>query len=244
MESRHHLPTITLSFMIIAISLIHIPSGMKITYPFWGSNRPSYCGHPDFQLNCSGDVPEINIKFLNFRVLSISAASSSLTVARADYWNELCPATLVNTTINSTIFSYSSTATNLTLYYGCPAPSSGVNISTTGTFQFFCDINSTITAAAGYYNWMISSNPTFSNFLGSCQDNVKVPVAQSAVPAATGNVTEAALIKAIDGGFTLEWNANNPLCNMCLTSVTARMSLALTVLIADVVETLPLQVVP
>ncbi|KAB1211210.1 hypothetical protein CJ030_MR6G021600 [Morella rubra] len=239
MESRLHLPTITLSFMIIAISLIHFPSGLYaienekylncsetfecgdikgLSYPFWGSTRPSYCGHPDFQLNCSGGVAQMNISFLKFRVLSISAASSSLTVARADYWNELCPATLVNTTINSTIFSYSSTATNLTLYYGCPAPSSGVNISTTGTFQLFCDINSTITAAAGYYNSMISSNPTFSNFLGSCQYNVKVPVAQSAVPAATGNVTEAALIKAIDGGFTLEWNANNTLCNSCQNS--------------------------
>ncbi|KAB1211234.1 hypothetical protein CJ030_MR6G021576 [Morella rubra] len=65
---------------------------------------------------------------------------------------------------------------------------------------------------------MLSTNPIISNFLWSCQYNVKVPVAQSAVPAATSVVTEAALNEAIDGGFPLEWNANNNLCDTCQKS--------------------------
>uniref|UniRef100_A0A7N2MRU7 non-specific serine/threonine protein kinase n=1 Tax=Quercus lobata TaxID=97700 RepID=A0A7N2MRU7_QUELO len=130
----HLFPTITLSLMIV----IHCPTSLRadnekyltceapfncgnflnLNYPFWASDRPNYCGHPSFQLNCSSDVPQINITTMNYRVLEINNSSRTLKVARMDYLNTICPAAFVNTTIDNNLFSYiTSSDTNLTLYY-------------------------------------------------------------------------------------------------------------------------------
>ncbi|XP_059451279.1 LEAF RUST 10 DISEASE-RESISTANCE LOCUS RECEPTOR-LIKE PROTEIN KINASE-like 2.7 [Corylus avellana] len=177
-----------------------------LSYPFWGSNRPSYCGHPAFELNCSDGVPLIKITFMNYRVLQVENVSRTLQVAREDYWNTLCPATIVNTTINSTIFGYASTTVNLTLYYDCPT--SSATIPLTDTTQFDCSINGS--DAKNYYTNNTIANLIGSSF-GSCAYNVKVPVLQS--QPRSGNLS--ALEEAIDGGFILGWNANNSLCDGC-----------------------------
>jgi len=127
-------------------------------------------------------------------------------VAREDYWNTVCPATIVNTTINFTIFAYNLATTNLTLYYDCPASSSLYQPA--DTTKFDCYINGY--DATNYY-----SNSTVATFLGACKYNVKVPILQSAAEAPS-NLTEAALVQAIDGGFMLGWDANNSLCDRCL----------------------------
>uniref|UniRef100_A0A7N2MST5 non-specific serine/threonine protein kinase n=1 Tax=Quercus lobata TaxID=97700 RepID=A0A7N2MST5_QUELO len=136
----HLFPTITLSLMIVTITLIHFPTSLladneryltceapfncsnlvNLSYPFWASNRPNYCGHPSFQLDCSNNVPRINITTMNYRVLEINNSLQTLKVARTDYLDTMCPAALVNTTIDNNLFSYiTSDDTNLTLYYNC-----------------------------------------------------------------------------------------------------------------------------
>ncbi|XP_059451729.1 LEAF RUST 10 DISEASE-RESISTANCE LOCUS RECEPTOR-LIKE PROTEIN KINASE-like 1.4 isoform X1 [Corylus avellana] len=223
-------PTIALSLVITVLCLIHFPSSsyadaeqylncsktfdcagiVDLSYPFWESNiRPSYCGHPAFELNCSDGVPLIKITFMNYRVLHVDNVSQTLQVAREDYWNTLCPATIVNTTINSTVFGYASATVNLTLYYDCPSiPTSPLTIPPADTTQFDCSINGS--DANNYY-----SNNTIANLIGSsfgsCAYNVKVPVLQS--QPGSGNLS--ALEEAIDGGFILGWNANNSLCDGC-----------------------------
>jgi hypothetical protein len=109
--------TITLSLVITTLFLVHFPSSSYadnkeylncsapfdcageegLSYPFWGSNRPNYCGHPSFELDCSTDVPLIKITNLNYRILDVNNVSRILTVAREDYWNTVCPATIINT---------------------------------------------------------------------------------------------------------------------------------------------------
>ncbi|XP_042970197.1 LEAF RUST 10 DISEASE-RESISTANCE LOCUS RECEPTOR-LIKE PROTEIN KINASE-like 1.3 [Carya illinoinensis] len=228
-------PTITLTFMIIAIPLIHFPSCLHanddeqylncnerfdcasakdIGYPFWGSNRPDYCGYPGFELDCSGDAPHINITFIKYRVLQIDKESMTLKVARADYWNTTCPPTIVNTTINFSIFSYPSslgTLVNLTLYYECSSSSSFTLPPQLDqmAIRLNCPINGS-TGAINYYSSMIP------DLAGACKYNVEVPVVVSA--AAAINLTEEALIEAIDGGFMLEWNASNSNCDVCQKS--------------------------
>ncbi|KAF5479935.1 hypothetical protein F2P56_000717 [Juglans regia] len=219
----HLVQIITLSAMIISIGLIHFPSSSyanndeqyltcgapfecagirNLGYPFWESNRRSYCGHPSFQLNCSGDVPQLNITGMNYRVLEVNIVSRTLKVARTDYWKTISPPQIVNTTIDYSLFSYTD-ATNLTLYYDCTVPDSSAN--QTDSVQLDCTANNTDVAR---YN--------VSSLLGMCMNNVKVPVARSA---AVGYSTEAALIKAIDGGFMLEWDAKiSNRCDQCQKS--------------------------
>ena len=143
----HLFPTIALSLMIVTITLIHFPTSLladneqyltceapfncgnlvNLSYPFWASNRPIYCGHPSFQLDCRSNVPQINITAMNYRVLEINDSSQTLKVARTDYLDTICPAALVNTTIDNNLFSYiASGDTNLTLYYNCRTPPAAV----------------------------------------------------------------------------------------------------------------------
>jgi hypothetical protein len=254
MQYPNFFPTITLFLVITILSFIHFPlssyadnekylncsapfdcAGMKgLNYPFWGSNRPNYCGHPAFELNCSDDAPHIKITNINYRILDVNKVSQTLIVAREDYWNTVCPVaidnitttniiyrefgqtTTVYTTINFTFFDYDSATTNLTLYYNCP-DSFPYQPNTT---RFNCSSSS---GSYGYDlvfgndNYCLNSN--IANLVGNslegmCSFNVIVPVLQSA--AQTGsNLTEAALVKTIDGGFMLRWDANNSLCDGC-----------------------------
>jgi hypothetical protein len=222
--------TITLSLVITTLFLVHFPSssyadnkeylnysvpfdcaGMKgLSYPFWGSNRPNYCGHPSFELNCTVDAPLIKITYMNYRILGVNEVSRTLMVAREDYWNTVCPATIVNTTINFTVFTYNSATTNLTLYYDCPASYS--SYPSTDTIKFDCSINGS--DGSNYYSSSTIGNE-IATFSGMCKYNVEVPVLQSA--AQTGSsLTEAGLVQAIDGGFLLGWDANNSMCDRCL----------------------------
>ncbi|XP_062024763.1 cysteine-rich receptor-like protein kinase 44 isoform X4 [Rosa rugosa] len=66
--------------------------------PFLGIKPTRLLWLPEFKLNCSGDAPSILIQEQEFRVLSINQSQSSFTIARADYWNNVCPVSLTNTT--------------------------------------------------------------------------------------------------------------------------------------------------
>lgn len=116
-------------------SIIH----MK--YPFWGVNRPNYCGKLGYKIDCdNGTIPVIEVKSLNYRVLDVNYQLQTLMVARMDYWGEICPARLINTTIDFTCFNYTTDTRILTLGYDCPLSKSQ------STFQeYSCTINGTKT---------------------------------------------------------------------------------------------------
>ena len=83
----------------------------RLEYPFWGSTRPAYCGHPGFQLNCRSDVFLLNYESVDYRVLQIDTSTQVITVARNDLWATFCPQYLHNTTYNSTLFNDDNFAT-------------------------------------------------------------------------------------------------------------------------------------
>jgi len=85
-------------------------------------------------------------------------------VVREDYWNTICSTTIVNTTINFTVFAYDSATTNLTLYYDCPASSFPNQPDTT---QFVCKINGS--DATNYY-----FNNTILNSIGTHWGRVSI----------------------------------------------------------------------
>jgi len=169
MQYPNLFPAITLFLVITIFSFIHLLSssyadnekhlncsapfdcaGMKgLNYPFWGSNRPNYCGHPAFELNCSNDVPLINITDVNYQILNISKVSRTLMVTRENYRNAICPATIDYSyrDINFPFFDYDSATTNLTFYYNC-SDSVPIQLHTT---RFDCS-NSTYSISYGYYN--------------------------------------------------------------------------------------------
>ncbi|XP_028124254.1 LEAF RUST 10 DISEASE-RESISTANCE LOCUS RECEPTOR-LIKE PROTEIN KINASE-like 2.7 [Camellia sinensis] len=183
----HLFPISCLSFMLLLI-LSHIRSSTAIDqqyancnqpfhcgnipnigYPFWGGSRPEYCGHPSFSLNCQADVPpKITIQARDYLVLAIDNTAQTLTVVRAEFWNNICPTTYPdNATLDTSHFNYSSNSDDLTLYYGCPA--------IVGTFKFpnwfGCDGGNT----ASYY-LTSSLVPGFNINFGACITSVVVRV--------------------------------------------------------------------
>uniref|UniRef100_A0A7N2MSL6 non-specific serine/threonine protein kinase n=1 Tax=Quercus lobata TaxID=97700 RepID=A0A7N2MSL6_QUELO len=181
---------------------------MNLGYPFWGSNRPNYCGHPSFQLDCSSNVPQINLTTMNYSVLEINNSSRTLKVARTDYLDTICPAAFVNTTIDNNFFSYTSGDTNLTLYYDCRTPLAA--FPHLAFYQFNCSINGT--NFINYYTQVSEAFLAFSYLTGACKYRVNVPVQTDFPTAATND----AAIAAIDSGFMLGWNATNSQCDTCL----------------------------
>lgn len=175
----------------------------NIGYPFWGSNRPDYCGFPEFRLNCSGDAPTISIQEQEFRVLSINQSQSTLTVARADYWNNVCPTSLTNTTTidnsSSRILQFASDVQQLLLLIFLSLlnlPANSINYYVTEDLTDF-----------GISN--------ISSSFGTCNTTVIVPVSQSAASDLALNTSEENLADALDSGFNLIWDASNTLCQQC-----------------------------
>ncbi|XP_059642130.1 LEAF RUST 10 DISEASE-RESISTANCE LOCUS RECEPTOR-LIKE PROTEIN KINASE-like 1.4 isoform X3 [Cornus florida] len=230
----HLFPTSFLIFLFMIFILIRVPRSVcanddrfttcgdqlfgcgkisKIGYPFWGMNRPGYCGHPGFNLSCQGDVTSLKILSTTFRVLEINSTVQKLTVARDDLWNNICPTNFVNATLDWSLFSYSSDIANLTLLYGCPS----IPVQVPVPRQFSCPANSN------------NNNSYYEPFSGTgtipgltCSNEVIVQVSQSAATTALDLTSTTSPSKrleaALEGGFGLSWQANDAVCSQCVKS--------------------------
>ncbi|XP_021806535.1 LEAF RUST 10 DISEASE-RESISTANCE LOCUS RECEPTOR-LIKE PROTEIN KINASE-like 2.5 isoform X2 [Prunus avium] len=148
----------------------------------------------------------INISSINYRILNTSSAPS-VTVARQDYWETICPPTYVNTNIDFSLFKYTSGLTNLTFYYGCPSINiTGLNSS----FSQRCDTNN---INVTYVTQSPLSDPVAN---GICKHGVNVPVFSTAAVPLEANPTT--LQDAVDEGFELGLEIDNVQCNNCVDS--------------------------
>ncbi|KAM2155321.1 hypothetical protein ACFX1Q_047039 [Malus domestica] len=182
-----------------------------VPYPFWGSSRPDYCGFPDFKLNCSGDAPVISFEGQDYRVLDINQSTSTLRVARTDFWNNLCPVSPANTTIKSSHIENTSDAQEVLLFYDCPPIFIPLPNQPTG--QFNCSVNSRTTSI----NYFVT-NLELPNISGYCNTTVTARVSQSAAADLGLNSSKDNLVAALDSGFGLKWDASNTLCGQCQVS--------------------------
>lgn len=227
MHRQNLLPTF--SFLVVVVTtltLFHIPKtfcqyyaacgepfrcgGKNFgSYPFWGGSRPSSCGHPGFQLDCQNtSVPFLEFESVRYRVLDIDGSRQSLTVARDDLWNDICPRFIHDTTFNYTNFRYSSGFQNVTLYYDCTLLIPNNPIIPRQPNQFDCPGNNSATAnTTGFY---LTFGADFE-----CSSSISVPVNQAAI---RNLVNSAALQATLRDGFGIEWEANNSACDECTRS--------------------------
>ncbi|TQD89684.1 hypothetical protein C1H46_024819 [Malus baccata] len=185
-----------------------------ISYPFWGVNRPSYCGQPGFEVQCLNNFPVFNMKGASYRILQMNTTNSrTVKVARNDYWGTFCPQTFVNTTLNFSLFDYVSGYRNMTFYYQCSAP---ITLPSPQS----CNISNTMSPV--YY---LTKPVTVGQTVGqaysvSCTHEVIVPVyeeAALAIEAATVP-SQTIVTNAVEGGFSLQLEIDNDECDKCLGS--------------------------
>ena len=179
----------------------------NITYPFWGSPRPPYCGLPEFKIECQDEVPVIQIMSESFRVLKINHDNHILRLTRLDLYNGTCPSRFLNTTMNY-LFSYSPHFGNLTRFFGCSSASPAL-----ASNKFSCRRNNTSSIETGYFT--IGSIPTDGN-LGNCNVSITVPVLPSAVSAIINN--SASLEQVLNDGFEVLWIIDDTACSECMGS--------------------------
>ncbi|KAD4888389.1 hypothetical protein E3N88_20462 [Mikania micrantha] len=190
---------------------------IKLEYPFWGSGRPSYCGHPGFQLTCQSNVPELVYESVNYRVLESDSSTQTITVARNDLWANDCPQYLHNTTYNSTIFNGDNfDQQNVSLYYKCDSSIPG-GIPMPAGHRFSCNVNNTQSDSYFYVTNLIS--PNIAGFFVLCDNYITVPVNQSSAGRlAAAGASRSDLSSALTAGFELQWMANNQECDRCIRS--------------------------
>ncbi|EOA26155.1 hypothetical protein CARUB_v10019593mg [Capsella rubella] len=90
----------------------------ELYYPFWTADREE-CGHPDFEVTCSGDFEEFSISSVKFQILEMNYESRIITLARKDYLNNLCPQHLETALINTNVLPFYKDTELLTFFYNC-----------------------------------------------------------------------------------------------------------------------------
>ncbi|CAH8380652.1 unnamed protein product [Eruca vesicaria subsp. sativa] len=184
-----------------------------LLYPFWISGRED-CGHPGFELDCSGGFAELNISSVKFRVLDVTNNSRIIRIARSDFMSNICPQILVNAPFNQSVFSLAPNTEILTVYYDCPATPQFVS-AYVGEFVCEDDIR-------GYYVTRNLSSPLLAgisgllnNFEVTCRKKVSIPASGPALITLQNNRTQDNLKKALQGGFELGINSD---CHKCIKS--------------------------
>ncbi|KMT13953.1 hypothetical protein BVRB_4g077880 isoform C [Beta vulgaris subsp. vulgaris] len=151
-----------------ACSIPYSCGNITVGYPFWGDNRPKFCGIPDLRLKCSSDVKvHTMIDLINngygvpFRVLAINLSSNTIVVSRNKLF-EHCHLKESNITFIST-FKPAASYRNIILYYGCGNGCGSKSLNCT---------NSDSTIGSAYY----FDKPSDMSRNCSCSNNVTFPV--------------------------------------------------------------------
>lgn len=172
-------------------------------YPFRSYNDPPYCGHPGFELSCNeGNITTIEIMGVTYRVLKINQTLKTMKIVREDIMEGNCAQAFVNTTLDNSLFEYTSSYINLTFLYGCH----GVVNNTPGIDTIPCgDGNNAYVLPAG------------TGVSVDCNSSVIVPVA--VVGAGDGgSVDSTLLMKSLKEGLEIRWKMDSKACDDCTKS--------------------------
>nr|GMC97026.1 LEAF RUST 10 DISEASE-RESISTANCE LOCUS RECEPTOR-LIKE PROTEIN KINASE-like 1.4 isoform X3 [Ipomoea batatas] len=183
----------------------------NISYPFWGGDRPEYCGYPGFELDCnSEDAPVISTQSTKYKVVCIDSSERRITVARQDLDRDICLTNPQNSNLDFNLFNYVSDDRNITIFYDCSSFVSKVIPLPT---RFNC---SSRAKSFGFY--MVE---VVDMSLGiTCDSHIIARVNQTGarvLASPTGDPREV-LRETLASGFSLQWTAYNAFCDKCTQS--------------------------
>ncbi|KAF7819895.1 LEAF RUST 10 DISEASE-RESISTANCE LOCUS RECEPTOR-LIKE PROTEIN KINASE-like 2.1 [Senna tora] len=173
----------------------------NISYPFWGQNRPDYCGASGFQLECHNNQnTTIQSSSQVFNVLHINQTDFTMRLVLQDFAYDVCPPNGTNTTLSGTPFRFLPNVGNMSIFYDCPSQVSGVN-------NFTCGNDS---SKLGFY---VRGNE-LEEFPGyeECGFGIQVPVLED-----NSTSVEDSLKKVLEEGFDVMYDASDE-CTTCRDS--------------------------
>ncbi|XP_074274891.1 LEAF RUST 10 DISEASE-RESISTANCE LOCUS RECEPTOR-LIKE PROTEIN KINASE-like 1.2 [Silene latifolia] len=197
----------------------------NVGYPFWGGNRPQFCGHRNIGLNCRQTGPTVGpfiydmgntngAESLSTRVVSINTFSHTMSLVQKPFSNET-DISCQNLIRNETIFTLSHpfkltpTVVNISLFFGCDSSVSNYS----GSLKVLtCNgVNSTSNSA--YY---VDKPEDVANISKLCSTRRVFPVLKSELDDLNkGNVN---LTRVLNKGFEVEYKADFDACSVCQNS--------------------------
>lgn len=183
----------------------------NLSYPFTGGDRPDYCGPPEFRLTCpKNDYPEITVESVTYRVLEANLTEKTLIIARSDLWNNTCPSTFVNSTLDSNTFnSGSDENVNLTIFFGCSSSPMFSDFIQPQN-RFFCDVGGVDLTDSYYLIGEVPIDPILKMI--HCTNGVRIPLLKTV--GAELNRSLVTLTEALTRGFQVVYN--DPYDDQCL----------------------------
>ena len=215
-------PSSIIMFLFTVIILTNIPTSLRadniqyvitcnntfscgsitnLTYPFWGDERPQYCGEPYLEIKCDGGVPKFTVDSVTYRIHAWDIKTQNLTVARDDYLEDggICSSDHKNNTLDNTVFQYDDGFVNVTLLYNCSAGTA----TPPNPFQS-CGVSTPL------FYVVLEYMPNFA-----CT-SVVVPVPKAESQLVTSN--PRAIQEVLQEGFGLKWPQSYDECNTCVES--------------------------
>ncbi|XP_010450947.1 PREDICTED: LEAF RUST 10 DISEASE-RESISTANCE LOCUS RECEPTOR-LIKE PROTEIN KINASE-like 2.1 isoform X1 [Camelina sativa] len=186
----------------------------ELYYPFWTADKEE-CGHPDFKVNCSGDLAEFSISSVKFQILEMNYESRIIRLARKDYLNNLCPEDSGSAPINQDVLPFSNDTELLTFFYHCPVPSVDFPLGDY-TSQLQCGDDTDEKFYFMRKEISSSQEPVRADeFRSSCKKTIDIPVSRSVLKTAEINQSTETIKKALGKGFEVRFNSD---CSRCVHS--------------------------
>lgn len=189
----------------------------NISYPFWGDNRPSYCGLRGFKLSCKDDVfATIEVNSLTFRVLSIDQSAHNLKIARTDIQDDtnICPPVVTSFLNETTLFGYNNRTEIIYLYYDCPFELK-INLSNSLIWgDFTCTKNGD--KNQGFYAGELFSADELEEF-EACRTEMLATVARDGFMQFRKNATMT-MGELLTEGFIVDYISDGTACTACVNS--------------------------
>ncbi|KAI3915616.1 hypothetical protein MKX01_015441 [Papaver californicum] len=192
-------------------------ANLTISYPFWiNGEHESYCGHPDFQINCTHHkIPILHLSGEDYLISDISYANQSLSVtsAAAFYDEPSCPIPRRNFTVVGSPFSLSPYHIDLYFFYNCslvPSECFVYPITCANDSSKRLTSYATIIRKQEEYKILNSSSE-------KCESLVGVTIDMEEGVSLNSSMTKqySDLVKE---GFVLTWNSSVSDCNECQRS--------------------------
>ncbi|XP_021772675.1 LEAF RUST 10 DISEASE-RESISTANCE LOCUS RECEPTOR-LIKE PROTEIN KINASE-like 2.5 [Chenopodium quinoa] len=187
---------------------------LNVGYPFWGDNRPSFCGVPEFKLSCNNDssFPTMKISSSILQVLDINTSLHTITISSSNLYNKCYLQDTSSSAILPTLkLSQNIDYRNISLFYGCNSSCDSRNDSKT----FSCSNDDGVNGTAYYFD-NASGISSFNNSSCSCNYSATFYVDNKAVYELSRS-TDASLRSVLNKWSIVKWNymANVAACSKC-----------------------------
>ncbi|KAJ6707475.1 hypothetical protein OIU85_027796 [Salix viminalis] len=183
-----------------------------LSYPFWGGDRPEFCGRKGFELKCEKDQFPIiaSDRNIEFRLSRLDQPSRLMTLQLENPTDYICPtqtSTDSSTPSDIDIFGYDRNLQNLTLLHNCTVwspPLQQYRISNCSGSSFY--------ASDDFLELNSYQNQT------QCSLIIKIPIPVASFNQLTGDRADLERVLGEKFNLSYKYDQGPSICDSCMAS--------------------------